>query len=100
MKTDRFTSWLNIAQTVVVIVGLPIAIWGLFYTGIQTKTQVDALNESREVQSAQFLLDINKTLDDPQYDSITTAIEGEDGQPHSSSTPYSKHLAETSPHQI
>jgi|GEM_PF-1508897 len=86
---DKVTKLLNVIQMIVIVAGLPIAIGGLFYTAIQTKTQVTALNDSRKVESAKFVLDASNTLSNGDYGDILTAIEGTD-KPHSSSYPILK----------
>lgn len=50
-------------------------IFSLIFISYQTKIQADALNETREVESAKFVLEISRNLDSPQYQKVAFAIE-------------------------
>jgi len=75
-----------IVVTIIPTLSILIAAGSMLYSGIQTSLLQQQISESKDVTSAEFIDTISQRLNDSQYDSITTAIEG-DNDSHSSSFP-------------
>ena len=71
-KFEQAKEFISIAQSIVVIIGLPVGIISLYLA-------YRSLSLNNELASANFVLEISKKMNSPRYDRILMAIEDNPG---------------------
>lgn len=74
-KWSTFKEIIGVTQTLTIIVGFFVGLFGLYYAARQVGLQSKALMDGNKIASANFILQISNKLDGPDYNDIITAIE-------------------------
>jgi hypothetical protein len=78
MKFGSFRSWLSTIESIAVIGGIVFAVWQVLEISKQTTIQAETLKQSQQIASADLVLKLRATLDDPKFAKLVADLQNHD----------------------